>query len=126
MRVIEQKIIKVITQCIDGDRLEGSYELSDHDTINFYNGVISYVLWDSEIFRIILDLPMTLEHPISRVEFSNKGWKTVKTHSRLKVLISEFIPNVYKLMIRDGVLQYHQYGQCYNFDLSNNNVVDIP
>lgn len=117
MRKIEVEIIKTIQGCLDYKRPAGEYTLSKRDRIEFTNNVVKYFLWNSNIFTVT----KYIDH--LKFEFSDNGYNTRTTHSRLKALLSEFIaPRNLTLSTRRGYIWDNLGHKLYS--LSARNIVE--
>lgn len=120
MRKIEKKIIKIMRECLDGKRPAGVYALTKRDKVELLKGSVRYVLWGSVIFKATKCTSYT------RLEFSDNGYNTRTTHSRLKALAVEFIAPYDSLCVKGGFL-CKKYGRntARFCDLSNRNIFEI-
>lgn len=119
MRKIEGKIIKVMRECLDGKRPAGEYTLTKRDRIEFTDNVVKYFLWNSDIFKVT--------KYISRLkfEFSDNGYNTQTTHSRLKALLRGFItPRNIELCVRHGYICDNFGCKLYSLSARNSVVLD--
>ncbi len=117
MRKIEKKIIKVMWECLDGKRPAGEYTLAEKDSIEFTNNEVKYFLWNSNIFKVT----KYIDH--LKFEFSDNGYDTQTTHSRLKALVAEFIvPHNLRLSVRHGYICDNLAHKLY--PLSARNIVE--
>lgn len=99
MRKIEGKIIGVIRECLDGRRPPGTYTLTGRDRVESTGDEVKYFLWNSGIFKVTKYIGHL------KFEFSNNGYTTQTTHSRLKALVAEFIvPRNLKFSVRGGYI----------------------
>lgn len=98
MHKIEGKIIKVMLECLDGKRACGEYTLSKRDSVEFTDGTVRYFLWSSNIFKV------EKRQGRLRLEFSDNGYGTITTHSRLKALVNAFLLPDDSLCVRKGFL----------------------
>lgn len=99
MRKIEEEIIKVMRECLDGTRPAGVYTLTKRDRVELTDSGVKYFLWHSNIFKVTKYIDRLV------FEFSDNGYNTHTTHSRLKALVAGFIaPQNSGLCVRRGYI----------------------
>lgn len=114
MRKIEEKIIRVMRECLDGGGSPGVYTLSERDRIEFTGGEVKYFLWGSNIFKAA----RCTDH--TRFEFSDNAYDTYTTRSRLKALVAEFIaPHNVRLCVRHGYICDNLGRKLYSLSAGN-------
>lgn len=120
MRKIEEKVIKTMWNFLDGKVACGKYTLSKRDRVEFQDNVVRYFLWNSNIFKV------EKWRGRLRLEFSDNGYATQTTYSRLKALVNAFILPGDSLYIRKGFLYIKNSHDTSQFcDLSIENIFEV-
>lgn len=118
MRRIEERIIEVMRECLDGRKPVGAYILTERDNIVFTGSEVKYFLWGFNIFKITKCIDRL------RFEFSDNGYGTQTTHFRLKALVAGFIaPENTGLYVRFGYICDSLGHKLY--PLSARNIVEL-